>query len=61
MKLFVGNLSFEMTDAELRTHFAEFGRVESAEIFTTARRASRADLDSSGWPRMRRARTLSQV
>jgi RNA recognition motif-containing protein len=32
MKLFVGNLSFELTESELAKHFAEFGRVESADI-----------------------------
>lgn len=33
-KLYVGNLSFQMTDKDLNDLFAEFGTVESAQIIT---------------------------
>lgn len=32
MKLYVGNLSYEMTEEDLRQTFGEFGQVESAAI-----------------------------
>lgn len=32
MKIYVGNLSFRTTEAELREKFEEFGNVSSAEI-----------------------------
>lgn len=32
MKLYVGNLSYQMTDADLESTFAEFGAVSSAKI-----------------------------
>lgn len=32
MKLYVGNLSYQMTDADLESTFAEFGTVSSAKI-----------------------------
>lgn len=32
MKLYVGNVSFTMTDAELKAAFEEFGKVAVAEI-----------------------------
>lgn len=32
MKIYVGNLSFDVTEEELRTEFAPFGKVESASI-----------------------------
>ena len=31
-KLYVGNLTYEITDSELSTLFAEFGTVESAQV-----------------------------
>lgn len=34
MKLYVGNLSYETTESDLTTLFAEFGQVESAKIIT---------------------------
>lgn len=34
MKLYVGNLSFNLSDNDLRTKFEEFGAVESANIIT---------------------------
>lgn len=34
MKLYVGNLSFNLSDGDLRTKFEEFGAVESANIIT---------------------------
>ena len=33
-KLYVGNLSYETTEDELKTLFAEFGEVESVKIIT---------------------------
>ena len=33
-KLYVGNFSFSMTDAELRSLFAPYGAIESATIVT---------------------------
>lgn len=33
-KIYVGNLSFQMTDKDLNDLFAEFGTVESAQIIT---------------------------
>ena len=33
-KLYVGNLSFNVTEEQLRTHFSEFGEVLSANIIT---------------------------
>jgi RNA recognition motif-containing protein len=33
-KLYVGNLSFETTTADLETAFAEFGTVRSAQVVT---------------------------
>jgi RNA recognition motif-containing protein len=32
MKIFVGNLSFETTDADLRSAFATYGEVASAQV-----------------------------
>ncbi len=32
MKIYVGNLSYEVTEGDLRRAFESFGRVESAEI-----------------------------
>ncbi|MES9845180.1 MAG: RNA-binding protein [Candidatus Sedimenticola sp. PURPLELP] len=32
MNIYVGNLSYDMTDDELRDAFAEFGAVDSAKI-----------------------------
>jgi len=32
MKIYVGNLSFDVTEEELRTEFAAFGKVDSVSI-----------------------------
>jgi RNA recognition motif-containing protein len=32
MKLYVGNISFNLSSQDIRTAFAEFGRVESADV-----------------------------
>ncbi|MBI2847296.1 MAG: RNA-binding protein [Chloroflexi bacterium] len=34
MKIYVGNLSFDVTEEELRTQFTAFGKVESVSIIT---------------------------
>ena len=34
MKIYVGNLSFDATEEELRQEFAAFGKVESVNIIT---------------------------
>ena len=34
MNLYVGNLSYEMTEEKLRSEFAEYGEVQSAKIIT---------------------------
>jgi cold-inducible RNA-binding protein len=34
MKIYAGNLSFDVTEEELRTEFAAFGKVESVSIVT---------------------------
>ncbi len=34
MKIYVGNLSFEVTEEELRAEFATLGKVESVSIIT---------------------------
>ena len=34
MKIYVGNLSFDVTEEELRGEFASFGKVESVDIIT---------------------------
>ena len=34
MKIYVGNLSFDVTEEELRVEFAAFGKVESVNIIT---------------------------
>jgi cold-inducible RNA-binding protein len=34
MKIYVGNLSFDVTEEELRTEFAAFGKVESIAVIT---------------------------
>ena len=34
MKIFVGNLSFDMTNESLRDEFAAYGDVESADVVT---------------------------
>jgi len=34
MKIYVGNLSFDVTEEEVRTEFAAFGKVESVNIIT---------------------------
>jgi RNA recognition motif-containing protein len=34
MKIYVGNLSFDVTEEELRTEFAAFGKVESVNVVT---------------------------
>lgn len=33
-KLYVGNLSYEVSEGDLRTMFAEFGTVQSAQVIT---------------------------
>jgi len=34
MKIYVGNLSFDVTEEELRQEFAAFGKIESVNIIT---------------------------
>ncbi len=34
MKIYVGNLSFDVTEEEIRTEFTAFGKVESVSIIT---------------------------
>ena len=34
MKIYVGNLSFDVTEEELRTEFTAFGKVESVNVVT---------------------------
>lgn len=34
MNIFVGNLSFNIRDEDLRTAFAKFGQVDSAQVVT---------------------------
>ena len=34
MNLYVGNLSYDMSEENLRTAFAEYGEVQSAKIIT---------------------------
>ena len=34
MKIYVGNLSFDVTEEELRAEFAAFGKLESVNIIT---------------------------
>ena len=34
MNLYVGNLSYDMSEENLRTQFAEYGEVQSAKIIT---------------------------
>ena len=34
MNMYVGNLSYEMSEENLRTEFAEYGEVQSAKIIT---------------------------
>jgi len=34
MNLYVGNLSYEMSEENLRNEFAEYGEVKSAKIIT---------------------------
>ncbi|MBU2609146.1 MAG: RNA-binding protein [Chloroflexi bacterium] len=34
MKIYVGNLSFDLTEEELRQEFAAFGKVESVNVIT---------------------------
>ena len=34
MNLYVGNLSYDMSEENLRTEFAEYGEVQSAKIIT---------------------------
>ena len=34
MKIYAGNLSFDVTEEELRTEFAAFGKVDSVSIIT---------------------------
>ena len=34
MNLYVGNLSYEMSEEKLRSEFAEYGEVQSAKIIT---------------------------
>lgn len=34
MKIYAGNLPFDMTEEELRAEFAAFGKVESASVIT---------------------------
>jgi RNA recognition motif-containing protein len=44
MRIFVGNLAFTTTEAELRQLFASYGSVEPAQIITDGRPAVRAAL-----------------
>jgi RNA recognition motif-containing protein len=41
VKLYIGNLPFEVDDAELRGLLAPFGGVEEARVVTNARKRSR--------------------
>ena len=34
MNMYVGNLSYDMSEEKLRTEFAEYGEVQSAKIIT---------------------------
>jgi RNA recognition motif-containing protein len=34
MKIYVGNLSFDVTEEEIRAEFAAFGKVESVNVIT---------------------------
>ena len=34
MKIYVGNLSFDVTEEELRTEFTAFGKVDSVSVIT---------------------------
>ena len=54
MNIYVGNLSYSLTDSELRNAFAEFGDVSSVNILTDrdTGQASNARFLSGGHPIM---------
>ena len=52
--IFVGNLPYQTTEAELETAFAEFGAVERVSIVRDRTRDRRGALRSWRWPMARR-------
>ena len=46
MKLYVGNLSYEVTEEDLRQAFEPFGQIESAVIIKDRLAVNPKDLDS---------------
>ena len=50
MKIFVGNLSFNTSDNDLRDAFAPYGEIASAQVITDRRPCDRVGSVSSRWP-----------
>jgi len=59
-KLFVGNLSFQATEEDLRELFAQAGTVETVRIITDQFTGRPADSASSKWRRKKRRRRRSR-
>ena len=50
MKIYVGNLAYEVTEDELRKEFAAFGEVTSVSLPTDSTAGAPGDLASLKWP-----------
>ena len=50
MNIYVGNLSHEVTEEDLRLAFEPFGQVESATIIQDKHSVNQKDLASWRWP-----------
>jgi hypothetical protein len=61
MKLYVGNLSFDITERTLRELFEPFGTVSEVKLIMDRKLASHEALDSLGWAMSRKVRRQSRV
>ena len=58
MNIYVGNLSYSVSEDDLRAAFAEFGEVDSVKIITDKYSGQSKGLDSSRCPIKARPRPL---
>jgi hypothetical protein len=61
MKIYVGNLSYEVTEEDLRQEFEAFGEVTSANIITDKYSGRPKGLPLLKWPQSPRLRPPSPV
>ena len=50
MNIYIGNLSYEVTEEDLKQAFETFGEVESVKILKTNTLTDQKDLDSLRYP-----------